>query len=62
VDARKSRAGLLLSPRSPYDGEVLGIRLGKGTAGAPTLGPHPAGRGLLVVAGTATPIQVATPL
>jgi S-DNA-T family DNA segregation ATPase FtsK/SpoIIIE len=61
VDARKSRAGLLLSPRSPYDGEVLGIRLPKGTAGASAAGPPTAGRGLLVVAGAAIPIQVATP-
>ena len=62
--ARKSRAGLLLSPRGPYDGEVLGIRLPNGVAGAAAAGPAAgpaAGCGLVVVGGTATPLQVALP-
>ena len=60
ASVRKSRAGLLLSPRGPYDGEVLGIRLPSGVAGPAGASPA-AGRGLVVVGGTATPLQVATP-
>jgi DNA segregation ATPase FtsK/SpoIIIE, S-DNA-T family len=56
VDARRSRTGLLLSPRGAFDGEVLGLRLPRGTGGT-----TPAGRGILVAQGSATPIQVALP-
>jgi len=58
VDARRGRAGVLLTPRAPLDGDVLGIRLPRST-GAPA--PAPAGRGLLVVGGATTRLQVALP-
>ncbi|PZS02300.1 MAG: hypothetical protein DLM56_12360 [Pseudonocardiales bacterium] len=49
---RASRAGVLLQPRAA-DGDLLGVRL-------PRTAPDPLpGRGLLVVAGTVTPVQVA---
>ncbi len=56
VDARRCRAGLLLTPRSPLDGEVLGVRLPRDTSS-----PLPPGRALLVAHGQTTPIQVAVP-
>lgn len=52
-ELRRARAGLVLCPQSPTDGEALGVRL-----------PHsllttgPAGRGVLAVDGTLTPLQV----
>jgi S-DNA-T family DNA segregation ATPase FtsK/SpoIIIE len=51
--ARRHRTGVLLQPRTT-DGELLGVRL----PGTPD--PGPPGRGLLVVRGTATPVQIAT--
>ncbi|MER5545802.1 FtsK/SpoIIIE domain-containing protein [Streptomyces sp. NPDC002589] len=51
VEARKSRNGLLLTPQTPSDGELFGIRLpangGTGTVGS----------GLLVTGGTFMPVQ-----
>jgi S-DNA-T family DNA segregation ATPase FtsK/SpoIIIE len=56
VDARRARTGVLLSPRSPLDGEALGIRLPRDTGGR-----WPPGRGLLVSRGAASPLQLALP-
>jgi DNA segregation ATPase FtsK/SpoIIIE, S-DNA-T family len=56
VDARRARSGILLNPRSSLDGEVLGVRLPRSTGGS-----APAGRGLLVVRGSITQLQVALP-
>jgi S-DNA-T family DNA segregation ATPase FtsK/SpoIIIE len=50
VEARRSRCGLLLSPSSSLDGELLGVRVPKATD------PRP-GRGVLVVNGEVQPIQ-----
>ena len=55
VDMRRSRSGLLLSPQSPSDGDLLGVRLPRNMAAGPP------GRGLLVQSGTASPVQVALP-
>lgn len=54
VVARRSGQGILLSPTSPMDGDLLGVRL----AATPDVGRP--GRGVLVSAGHITPIQVAT--
>jgi len=56
VDARRSRAGVLLTPRSPLDGEALGVRLPRDTGGR-----LPPGRGLLVNRGVANPLQLVLP-
>jgi S-DNA-T family DNA segregation ATPase FtsK/SpoIIIE len=56
VDVRRSRTGLLLAPRGPLDGEVLGVRLPRNTGEA-----VPVGRGLLIVRGAVTQLQVALP-
>jgi S-DNA-T family DNA segregation ATPase FtsK/SpoIIIE len=56
VDLRKARAGVLLSPQGPGDGDLLGVRLSRATGGA----VQP-GRGLLVLRGRAEPLQVARP-
>jgi S-DNA-T family DNA segregation ATPase FtsK/SpoIIIE len=53
VEARRSRCGLILAPRSPHDGELLGVRLPQPGAGEP-----PPGRGALVLRGTISAIQV----
>ncbi|WP_214408778.1 FtsK/SpoIIIE domain-containing protein [Sphaerisporangium fuscum] len=53
AEARKSRTGLLLAVQSPADGDLLNVRLPRGAVGGPP------GRGLLVVSGTATPVQTA---
>jgi S-DNA-T family DNA segregation ATPase FtsK/SpoIIIE len=53
AEARKARTGLLLSVQSPADGDLFNVRLPRGAVGGPP------GRGLLVVSGTATPIQTA---
>ncbi len=55
AEARKSRTGLLLSVQSPADGDLFTVRLPRGAVGGPT------GRGLLIISGTATPIQAAVP-
>jgi S-DNA-T family DNA segregation ATPase FtsK/SpoIIIE len=54
AEARRSRCGLVLSPRVPHDGELLGVRLPQPAAGEP-----PPGRGALVLRGTVTTVQVA---
>lgn len=41
--ARRNRQGLLLAPQSIADGELIGVRLGRGVVGTPTV----SGRGLL---------------
>ncbi|WP_119728583.1 FtsK/SpoIIIE domain-containing protein [Thermomonospora amylolytica] len=57
ADARRSRSGVLLSATSPDDGELFGLRLPRNAALS-----GPTGRALLVLTGTAAPIQVALPL
>ncbi len=52
MEARKSRAGLLLCPSGPLDGDVLGVRLPRGLETR-------VGRGVLAVRGRLTPVQVA---
>ncbi len=56
VDVRRAGHGLLLAPRRPVDGELLGLRLPR--AGP---GPVPAGRGLLIQRGVLLPVQVTCP-
>ncbi|MDT0439289.1 MULTISPECIES: FtsK/SpoIIIE domain-containing protein [Streptomyces] len=51
VEARKSRNGLLLTPQSPSDGELLGVRLPANSGGGA------AGTGLFVTGGSFTPVQ-----
>jgi S-DNA-T family DNA segregation ATPase FtsK/SpoIIIE len=51
---RAARSGLLLSP-GPADGELLGARLPR------VSGRQPPGRGVLIVAGEQTAVQVALP-
>ena len=55
VEARRSRCGLILAPRSPHDGELLGTRLPQPGSAEP-----PPGRGVLVLRGSITTVQVAT--
>ena len=55
VDLRRSRSGLLLSPQSQGDGDLLGVRLPRNMAAGPI------GRGLLVQGGAVTPVQAALP-
>jgi S-DNA-T family DNA segregation ATPase FtsK/SpoIIIE len=54
AELRRSRAGILLSPQSVADGDLLGVRLSRAIGGP----VHP-GRGLLCSAGTTVPLQVA---
>ncbi|MGW3494278.1 FtsK/SpoIIIE domain-containing protein [Streptomyces sp. NPDC001020] len=51
VEARKSRNGLLLTPQSPSEGELFGIRLPANSGGGP------AGSGLFISGGAFMPIQ-----
>ncbi|MET9253164.1 FtsK/SpoIIIE domain-containing protein [Streptomyces sp. NPDC003717] len=51
VESRKSRNGLLLTPQSPSEGELFGIRLPANAGGGP------AGSGLLVTGGSFAPVQ-----
>lgn len=53
---KKSRSGLLLSPGSPNDGELLGVRLPRSA-----VGPANPGRGILVTAGAWQLVQVPVP-
>ena len=53
ADARKSRSGLLLTPASHLDGELLGVRLPRSAAFS-----APPGRGLLVRSGLSLLVQV----
>jgi S-DNA-T family DNA segregation ATPase FtsK/SpoIIIE len=52
VEARRGRTGLLLGALGPADGDLLGVR-------APRTDESVTGRGLLVVRGRLTPVQVA---
>jgi S-DNA-T family DNA segregation ATPase FtsK/SpoIIIE len=54
VEARKSRNGVLLTPQSPSDGELFGIRLPSNSGGGS------AGSGLFVTGGSFMPIQAVT--
>jgi S-DNA-T family DNA segregation ATPase FtsK/SpoIIIE len=54
VELRKSRTGVLLSPQSAADGDLLGVRLSRSTGG-----PVRPGRGLLVRRGAVEPLQLA---
>ncbi len=51
---KKSRSGLLLSPGTPNDGDMFGIRLPRSVAGG-----MPPGRGLMVASGQWELVQVA---
>ncbi|MFD5773290.1 FtsK/SpoIIIE domain-containing protein [Streptomyces fungicidicus] len=51
VEARKSRNGLLLTPQSPSEGELFGIRLPSSSGGGA------AGSGLFVSGGSFMPVQ-----
>ncbi|MFJ2516927.1 FtsK/SpoIIIE domain-containing protein [Streptomyces griseoviridis] len=51
VEARKSRNGLLLTPQSPSDGELFGVRLPANSGGGS------AGTGLFVSGGSFMPVQ-----
>jgi S-DNA-T family DNA segregation ATPase FtsK/SpoIIIE len=51
--ALRSRCGILVSVESPSDGDVFGVRLPRNA------GAGPAGRGLLIKAGTVAPVQLA---
>jgi S-DNA-T family DNA segregation ATPase FtsK/SpoIIIE len=53
AEARKGRTGLLLSPQGALDGDLLGVRLPRSHAM-----PGPRGRGVLVVRGALTAVQV----
>lgn len=53
---KKSRSGLLLSPATPNDGDLLGVRLPRSALG----GANP-GRGLLVTGGAWQLVQVPVP-
>ena len=53
VEARKAKAGLLLSPLSSLDGEVVGLRLSRNLVGR-----MPPGRGVLGLDGEARVVQV----
>jgi S-DNA-T family DNA segregation ATPase FtsK/SpoIIIE len=56
AEVRRGRAGLLLQPSGPHDGELFGIRLPRRDASH-----DPPGRGWLAGHGEAVPIQVARP-
>src|SRR5262249_10160900 len=56
VSARKGKTGLLLTPEHPMDGELLGIKPPRSS-----VGPAPKGRGLLVVRGSFSTVQVPLP-
>jgi DNA segregation ATPase FtsK/SpoIIIE, S-DNA-T family len=55
VDIRRSRSGLLISPQSANDGDLLAVRLPRNMAAGPP------GRCLLVLNGAITPVQAALP-
>jgi DNA segregation ATPase FtsK/SpoIIIE, S-DNA-T family len=56
AEAKKAKAGLLLSPPSTLDGDVVGVRLTKNLVGR-----TPPGRGLLARHGEVEVIQVPLP-
>jgi S-DNA-T family DNA segregation ATPase FtsK/SpoIIIE len=53
VEAKKAKAGLLLSPSSSFDGELVSLRLPRNLTGR-----MPAGRGVLALNGEPTVVQV----
>ncbi|WP_194891702.1 FtsK/SpoIIIE domain-containing protein [Catenulispora pinisilvae] len=53
ADSRKFRSGLIISQQTPSDGDMFGVRLGRGT------GAGPIGRGNLVTSGQVSLVQVA---
>ncbi len=57
VEAKKARRGVLLSPQSTMSGELIGIRLTRGSTG----GPVTPGRALLHL-GDSDPRTVTVPL
>ncbi|HET8768787.1 MAG TPA: hypothetical protein VFM86_15785, partial [Pedococcus sp.] len=54
VEVARHRTGLLLGRCGPVESDLLGVRPVAG-------GPCPPGRGVLVIRGTAVPIQLADP-
>ncbi|MDQ3945872.1 MAG: FtsK/SpoIIIE domain-containing protein, partial [Actinomycetota bacterium] len=56
VEAKKAKAGLLLSPASTLDGELVGLRLPRNLVGR-----TPPGRGVMSLHGEATVVQVPLP-
>ena len=56
ADVRKSRSGLLLSPQSHLQGELLGTRLARSATFS-----GPPGRGLLLTPGHVVMVQVPVP-
>ena len=54
-DALRSRSGLLLSVRSPDEGDLFGVRLPRNLSSS-----GPRGRGLLIRLGVTMPVQIAT--
>jgi DNA segregation ATPase FtsK/SpoIIIE, S-DNA-T family len=56
VAARKAKTGLLLTPEHPMEGDLLGIKPPRSA-----VGPAPKGRGLLVVRGSYSTLQVPLP-
>jgi S-DNA-T family DNA segregation ATPase FtsK/SpoIIIE len=54
IPLRRARRGVLLCPSGPLDGDLLGVRLRRGTGSRP-------GRGVLVHGGQTTALQVAQP-
>lgn len=60
VAMRRGRAGLLLGAGTALDGELVGARLPGGTART-SRGRPPPGRGMLVIRGQLTPVQVVIP-
>jgi DNA segregation ATPase FtsK/SpoIIIE-like protein len=53
VEARRTKTGLLLAPEHPMEGELLGIKPPRSA-----VGPVPKGRGLLVIRGAYSAVQV----
>ncbi len=56
AEARRGRAGLLLRPAGPHDGELLGVRLPRRDSRR-----DPPGRGWWALSGEATAVQLALP-
>jgi S-DNA-T family DNA segregation ATPase FtsK/SpoIIIE len=56
AEAKKAKAGLLLSPPSTLDGDVVGVRLTKNVVGR-----NPPGRGLFALHGDVEVVQVPLP-
>jgi S-DNA-T family DNA segregation ATPase FtsK/SpoIIIE len=56
VEAKKAKAGLLLSPPSTLDGELVSLRLPRNPVGR-----TPPGRGILALHGQPSVVQVPLP-